>query len=165
MYNVPQYDRMHQITVYLVGWGGDQCKSDSFPSASALSPNARMTTTSLLSARIASILTQDASTSARICMWLRSEHVAHSLSSPRCILPPSSPFSLLVLLHSLTHPHTINSSLASASPSHTPPSVVDGAHSIATGACSLSRVSTKSLRPYRFIRDQCYEFVYDKFVR
>ncbi|KAN0105476.1 hypothetical protein V8E52_011002 [Russula decolorans] len=52
MYNVSQYDRMHQITVYLLGWG-EQRKSDLFPSASALCPNARMTTTSLLSARMA----------------------------------------------------------------------------------------------------------------
>jgi hypothetical protein len=146
MYNVSQYDRMHQITVYLLGLGGAaQRKSDSFPTgASALSPNARMTATSLVSARIASILSQDFSTFACICMWPWPEHVAHRcpLHIAFCLHAPRSPFSLL-FFHSLTQSHTINTSLASASPSHTPPSVIDAALGIATGAYSLSRGSIK----------------------
>ena len=60
-----------------------------------------------------------------ICMWPWPEHVAHLLSSPRFILHPRSkvqgpcsPFSLLFFLRSQTHSHSINSSLVSASPSH-----------------------------------------------
>lgn len=81
-------------------------------------------------------------------------HVAHSLSSPPCILPLHSPCSLVFLLHLHTHTFRINSSLASASPSHIPPSVVDAALGIAIGACTLVLavlLNPSGLRPYRFI--------------
>src|SRR6267154_5868550 len=95
-YNLSQIDRMHQITVSLLGWG-EQRKSNSFPSASALSLNARMTTTSLLNARIASILSHyirtyfacgcDLGMSPTRCPL----HIAFCLHAPHSMLPVLSP--------------------------------------------------------------------------
>ena len=74
-----QYDRMHQTSLYPLA-GENQRKSDSFPRASALSSNARMTITALLIARIASIPSQKASTFVQLLSPFTASFVIRAMS-------------------------------------------------------------------------------------
>ena len=64
-------------------------------------------------------------------------HTCCPLHVTFCVHAPRSPSPLLFILHSPTHSHTINHSLASASLPHSSACLVDAAFCIATVACYL----------------------------